>query len=187
VDAGALAPAPLGITTASLPDGTVNEPYSATLQATGGTLPYTWAITGGLPAGLSLNASTGEIFGDPTAEGPQTFTVTVTDDSGTTDDLQLSIAIAPAAQGDVVIITKAVYNSKKGELTVEATSSASPGATLTITIDGEAEFDMVYNPNKDKYSAKVLLVSKPGRVTVTSSEGGSDMTEDIGGKQGIEF
>jgi hypothetical protein len=78
------APTGLVITTASLPSGQVGTAYSATLAATGGTTPYSWAVTSGaLPAGLTLNASTGAITGTPTAavnSTPLTFQVT---DSGT--------------------------------------------------------------------------------------------------------
>lgn len=76
---------PLGITTASLAGGTVNIPYNATLQASGGTQPYTWSLTSGtLPAGLSLNASTGAISGTPTAAANSvSLTFKVTDSSGT--------------------------------------------------------------------------------------------------------
>lgn len=57
----------LQITTASLQDGTVNQSYSAALNADGGSGSYTWSITSGsLPAGLSLSSS-GTISGTPTA------------------------------------------------------------------------------------------------------------------------
>src|SRR6202012_5553780 len=49
----------LSITTSSLTGGTANTAYTATLQATGGVTPYTWSATG-MPAGLSINASTGD-------------------------------------------------------------------------------------------------------------------------------
>ena len=63
-----ITPASLTITTTSLPNGTVNTAYSQTLAATGGTGAYTWTLTSGtLPAGLSLNASSGLISGTPTA------------------------------------------------------------------------------------------------------------------------
>lgn len=71
-----------GITNAaSLTAYTVGSAYSETL-VTGGTVigPVTFEVTdGSLPAGLSLDENTGEIYGTPTAEGTSNFTVTVTD------------------------------------------------------------------------------------------------------------
>jgi uncharacterized protein (TIGR03437 family) len=71
------------ITTATVPSGTVNVPYpTTTLQASGGISPYTWSIVASaLPAGLSLNSSTGIISGIPTTAGPFSFTAEVTDSS----------------------------------------------------------------------------------------------------------
>ncbi|MHC4714188.1 MAG: putative Ig domain-containing protein [Planctomycetota bacterium] len=58
------------MTTASLADGQIGVAYSQTLGATGGVTPYSWSIvSGSLPAGLSLNSSTGEISGTPTTGG----------------------------------------------------------------------------------------------------------------------
>ena len=57
---------PLSITTNSLPAGTLGAAYVATLTAFGGSAPYTWSVSGALPQGLSLNASTGVISGIPT-------------------------------------------------------------------------------------------------------------------------
>ncbi len=69
-----------------VPNGTVNVPYPAiTLQASGGTPPYTWSIAASaLPAGLSLNSSTGVISGVPTTAGAINFTAAVTDSSAPT-------------------------------------------------------------------------------------------------------
>ena len=61
----AAAAQPPTVTTASLPGGTAGTAYSTTLQASGGTTPYSWSVsTGTLPAGLSLVASTGVISGN---------------------------------------------------------------------------------------------------------------------------
>jgi uncharacterized protein (TIGR03437 family) len=69
---------PLTITTTQLPADQINLPYSAQLNATGGTPPYTWSlVTGSLPPGLSLSPS-GVISGTPTGVG-SLFTVQVTD------------------------------------------------------------------------------------------------------------
>jgi subtilisin family serine protease len=88
------------ITTASLADGTVDQIYSHTLQATGGIPPYTWSVTGALPDGLNLNASTGEISGTPTTPGTSTFDVEVSDDDSPakSETKTLSITVGTAVE-----------------------------------------------------------------------------------------
>jgi hypothetical protein len=67
----------LTITTTSLPDGSVGDPYSTQLQAIGGIGTRTWTATG-LPAGLSVSPG-GLISGTPTTPGTSAVKVTVTD------------------------------------------------------------------------------------------------------------
>lgn len=59
------------------------ELYSYTFVAVGGKNPRTWSATG-LPAGLTINPSTGTVSGIPTASGTFHYTVTVTDSSSGT-------------------------------------------------------------------------------------------------------
>jgi len=102
---------PLSITTTSLAGGEVGIAYSQTLAATGGTTPYTWAISSGnLPSGLSLNASSGAITGTPSASGTSSFTARVTDNVGATATKALSIVIVPA----VSITTASLPNGSVG-------------------------------------------------------------------------
>ena len=68
----------LTITKESLASGQVGTAYSDTLTATlsGTAVSPVWSVSSGsLPAGLTLNASTGTITGTPTTEGSYTFTV----------------------------------------------------------------------------------------------------------------
>ncbi|MFH2068990.1 MAG: Ig domain-containing protein [Candidatus Omnitrophota bacterium] len=95
----AVNPPVLGIITASFPDGAVRVAYSQRLQATGGFFPYSWSISAGsLPAGLSLNASTGAITGTPKTTGTSKFTVRVTDSQNPAVSVtaNLSIKIEPS-------------------------------------------------------------------------------------------
>ncbi|MGB2663836.1 MAG: hypothetical protein WAK48_07525 [Candidatus Acidiferrum sp.] len=76
----------LAVYTTSIPKGFVNTPYYSTLQAVGGTAPFTWAQTSGgpMPPGVTLNSS-GTFAGTPTQAGtfgPYVFTVA--DSAGTT-------------------------------------------------------------------------------------------------------
>lgn len=73
---------PVTVAPGALPDATAGQPYSQTLSASGGTAPYSFAVTSGaLPPGLSLTGS-GLLSGTPGAGGDFTFAITATDGSG---------------------------------------------------------------------------------------------------------
>ncbi|MBJ7438570.1 MAG: putative Ig domain-containing protein [Sphingopyxis sp.] len=73
------------VTPATLPAGTQGVAYSQRLTAAGGIAPYSFAVSSGaLPAGLTINATTGVIAGTPTGSGDATFAITVSDSTGGT-------------------------------------------------------------------------------------------------------
>jgi hypothetical protein len=60
----------------------VGQSYSQTNVASGGTTPYTYSVSVGvLPAGTTLNASTGLVSGTPTTAGAFSYAIEVTDSS----------------------------------------------------------------------------------------------------------
>ena len=116
-----IAPAALTITN-TLPGGTVGVPYSATITATGGTMPYTCSINGTLPAGLTLTGCT--VSGTPTASGSSLITVKVADSSNPVQNASQpeTIVITPAA----LTITNTLPGGTVG-VPYSATISASDG------------------------------------------------------------
>jgi large repetitive protein len=82
----------LTVSTASLPDATVNSAYSVALNATGGLTPYAWNATG-LPPGLAISVA-GAINGTPTTAGVFNIAAIVTDSASTTATKQFSLQVS---------------------------------------------------------------------------------------------
>ena len=127
----------LKITTAQLPAGTLANPYTSTLAATGGTPPYTWSLSSGaLPSGLAMN-SAGNISGSPTVAGTSPFTVVVKDSTGASASANLSINVVIAAPPTVSINSPANGSTVSG--TVAVSGVASDGLTISsvqVSVDG---------------------------------------------------
>ena len=87
------------ITPASLSNGIVGTAYNQALTATGGTGPYTWAVTSGsLPAGLGISG--GAITGTPSAAtASASFTITATDVNGCPGSIAYTMSTSCPAMG----------------------------------------------------------------------------------------
>lgn len=123
-------PLPIAIITLALPSGLTGTSYIATLEAVGGSPPFTWGVVAGsIPAGLSLNADTGVISGTPTAGGVFPLTIRVQDRRGAFAQGSLQITV-----GDPVpppVIDKVKYKKGKKKLIVKGTR-IDAGAALLI-------------------------------------------------------
>jgi hypothetical protein len=78
--------------------GTVGTAKSLQMSASGGTAPYSWTASG-LPAGLSINSSTGLISGTPTTAGTYSTTVTAKDSTTATGSTSFTWTISSTGGG----------------------------------------------------------------------------------------
>lgn len=142
--------APLFITLNSLPDATIGQAYSTTLQAIGGTTPYAWNISSGaLPDGLTLNSSTGTISGTPTTAGISSFTVQVIDSSSPQRTALKSLSLTIDKMATATAVVSSSNPSVFGQsVTFTATISpvvagvGSPGGSVTY-MDGTSTLGTV--------------------------------------------
>src|SRR5262249_372944 len=80
----------------TLHSGLPGVSYSESLRADGRTVPYRWTIaSGSLPAGITLDGSTGTLTGLPTTLGTFQFTARVSDAVLAIADRSYTLAILP--------------------------------------------------------------------------------------------
>ena len=146
------------------PSGQAAVAYSDTLSVTGGTGPYTWAVSSGsLPSGLTLTPSTGVLSGTPTAAGLYTFTVKVTDANGltATQGLSINITVGPlvinatannstVAQGGILGYTVTINNTA---------ATAYSGVSYSIPLSDVLD-DAVYNNNAAATAGTVTVAGQ---------------------------
>ena len=116
-------PATLTITTTSLPPATVNNIYSATLAASGGSGTRMWSAAN-LPNNLSVNASTGVLSGVPISTGTTTVTFMVSDSTASVS-AQVDLVVNPVPPCSPVTIGS-----------VQGPGDATPIAGRTVTVEG---------------------------------------------------
>lgn len=200
---GQIAQAPLSITinpaptilTTSLSAGVLGQPYSQTVAMTGGTLPITWAISGGLPPGLTFNTGSGTISGTPTNTGTFTPTISVTDAAGAVSSKALAITVNPALDiatpttgvgaplsglvGTSYSFTFASNNGGIAPYTWSVTAGALPiGMTLNAntgivsgspTVIGSFSFVLQVQDNNGTKVTKTFTIDVSSPVTITTA------------------
>lgn len=183
--------APMTISTMFLPGATTDVAYSVQLQLNGGVAPITWSIqctnctsrsgprsavvplhAADLPAGLTLNQSTGVISGTPTTSGLFQFTVIAEDQDRNIATLALSMEVSacvptitpasPLAPGEV----KVNYT----QVTFDASGCIGP---FTFTAQGVSPFNPSALPPG-------LILSADGALTgIPTTAGMFDFTLDV--------
>jgi hypothetical protein len=120
----------------------VNQPYSFQLTAQGASTSPTWSVvSGALPAGMTLNTSTGLISGTPTATGAYTFKVQIAD-GGRTDAETYTLTVVEPLK--VAANPAAAEAGLPFQLALQA-SGGSPGYTWSLegALPTGVQFDAV--------------------------------------------
>jgi hypothetical protein len=147
----------LGISTSSLPNGTVGQAYSQQLTASGGTPSYTWSTPpGSLPPGFNLSAS-GMLSGTPTAESSYSFNVQVTDSAAPVHDQaggSLSLTISSAVSTSCAA-SVACYNDADAFVGPDETGMRFYATVKPYLVSGSANGVRFY------YSATIFLGGSP--------------------------
>lgn len=170
----------IGVTPATLPQGTTNTSYNQSVTATGGTAPYQFSATG-LPMGLTMAAS-GAITGAPTESGSFTVAVSVTDHNGCTGGGNVTLLVVCAAtptftvndSGDAPDATpNGVCATAGNKCTLRAALEEANASTCPLTINFSVTGTInLTGPLPD--IARSLTINGPGanQLTVRRSTGG---------------
>jgi uncharacterized protein YhjY with autotransporter beta-barrel domain len=168
----------LSIAPSTLPAGAVGTAYSQTLSASGGTAPYSYALSAGaLPGGLMLTAG-GMLSGTPSVAGSFAFTVTATDSTAgvaaqasyayTLNIASPTLAIAPAtlAAGTVGTAYSQSLSASGGTAPYSYSVSAGTLPTgLTLTAAGV----LAGTPTAAGSSAFTISVTDAGSVSAAQA------------------
>ena len=136
----------LTITPTVLSNGVVGTAYTAALNVSGGSAPYTWSVTAGtLPAGLSMSAS-GLISGTPTQATTSTFTVQAMDSFNCASTQVYTLAVnCPSVSITPTTLPGAYYNTAYSQQLsasggtgpyTYAVIAGSPPAGITLSSSG---------------------------------------------------
>ncbi|MEO8597084.1 MAG: putative Ig domain-containing protein, partial [Candidatus Solibacter sp.] len=144
----------------------VGKTFAETLVATGGTKPYTYSVVSGtLPAGLTLNTSTGIVSGTPTVAGSFTITFKVVDANGYSDTATCTLGVA--------------YTSVNLECGICGTAQGKIGTAYSAAL--------AVTGGKAPYTFSVYSGTLPSGLTLNSSTGVVSGTPSVAGSYTVTF
>jgi hypothetical protein len=154
--------------------GTAITSLSPTVS--GGTVAN-YSVSPALPAGLSINTTTGVISGNPTViSAPTTYTVTATNTGGSTT-ASLSITVNDMAPGSLSYTTPNIYTLGTPISTLSPTISG--GAVTSYTISPALPTGLTFNTTTGVISGTPTVISSATIYTVTATNTGGSTTASL--------
>lgn len=173
----------LSLPATTLANGTVGTPYNASISATGGTSPYTYALESGslLPVGLTLGTN-GTISGTPTSTTTSAgFTVDVTDSATPTTgnaSQTFTVTVEPAV---AIVSSASTLDSTHITLIMSSPLTGSIGDPAAFTVSGVASnptvTDVAVSGTTVTLTLNAVIANSDTFVTVSYSKTGiNDLT-----------
>jgi hypothetical protein len=161
---------PLAVTTSSAPSGTAGSAYSLSLHASGGGTQSWSIVSGQLPPGLSLNASSGVIAGVPTAPGVYTFAARV-GDASRSDTKQLTIAVRSPLAVRASRVPAAEVGAELSPIAVQATGGS---GSNTWRLDGALPDGLAFDAQNARIAGTPTSAGTfPVKIVAADNEGRS--------------
>ena len=160
----------LGITTTTLPAGTVSKSYAQTIAVSGGTSPITFAVTAGnLPTGVNLNTTTGAITGTPTSSSgsPFSFTITATDFTSATASQSYTVVINPAPTITTTTLPNWTVNQAYSQ-TITVSGGTSPDSFAVTS--GSLPTGLSLNSGTGAITGTPTTITTSGSFTITVTD-----------------
>jgi hypothetical protein len=151
--------------------------YSVPLAVSGGTAPFTYAVSSGqLPAGVTLSANTGTVSGTPTTSGTFSFGITVTDAKSLSGTQTFQVTVSPAVAVAVTPATATVQTPGTVLFTSTVTNSSNLSVTWSTTLGTISPTGVYQSPTVNTTSTATVTAtsvadptkSASGTVTVTA-------------------
>ena len=149
------------VVTAATTSGVYGSAMSYNVVATNS--PSSYAIaSGSLPAGVSLNTTTGQISGTPTETGAFVASITATNSVGVSTPAAITVNISKASQA----ISFAALDSKTSQdVAFALNATASSGLSVSYASS---------NPAVATVSGNTVSITGVGTTTITASQAGNE-------------
>jgi len=151
-------------------DAPVNLPVKASDSASGQTLTYS---ASGLPAGLSINSSTGVISGTSTTAGTSSVTVTAADGTGASGSVNFTWTVSAATACTVSYSTQSQWGGGfvAGVTITNNGSAPVNGWTLTFAFPGDQHITNAWNGVVSQTGENVSITNESYNASIAA--GGS--------------
>ena len=140
------------------------------VTGSGGTPPLSYSVSPSLPAGLSVNSSTGAITGMPTvASAARTFTVVVTDANGATGSNTFNLTVNGAVTATQAVASTVLTQNRPATAFTPVTASGGTGA-LTFGVSPALPAGLSFNTANGAVTGTPTVTSAAATYTVTATD-----------------